>query len=75
MVKINSAETLGKIVDRAVQIYGAMGYCKDFTLLRIYRDFRVLRIYDGNLEIHRIVVSRGLLKKGVDVILGNHLAN
>ncbi len=42
---------------------------------RIYRDCRVLRIYDGTSEIHRMVVSRGLMKKGVDAILGNHLAN
>ena len=75
MVKINSAETLGKIADRAVQLFGAMGYCKDFPLERIYRDCRVLRIYDGTSEIHRMVVSRGLMKKGVDAILGNHLAN
>jgi len=44
-------------------------------LERIYRDCRVLRIYDGTSEIHRMVVSRGLMKKGVDAILGNHLAN
>ena len=75
MVKINSAETLGKIADRAVQLFGAMGYCKDFPLERIYRDCRVLRIYDGTSEIHRMVVSRGIMKKGVDAILGNHLAN
>ena len=73
--RINSAEILGKIADRAVQLFGAMGYCKDFTLERIYRDCRVLRIYDGTSEIHRMVVSRGLMKKGVDAILGNHLAN
>ena len=75
MVKINSSETLGRIADRAVQLFGAMGYCKDFPLERIYRDCRVLRIYDGTSEIHRMVVSRGLMKKGVDAIIGNHLAN
>ena len=47
LVKINSAETLGKIADRAVQVFGAMGYCKDLPFERIYRDCRVLRIYDG----------------------------
>ena len=75
MVKINSSETLGRIADRAVQLFGAMGYCKDFPLERIYRDCRVLRIYDGTSEIHRMVVSRGLMNKGVDAIIGNHLAN
>jgi acyl-CoA dehydrogenase len=75
MVKINSSETLGRIADRAVQLFGAMGYCKDFPLERIYRDCRVLRIYDGTSEIHRMVVFRGLMNKGVDAIIGNHLAN
>ncbi len=75
MVKINSAETLGKIADRAVQVFGAMGYCKDLPIERIYRDCRVLRIYDGTSEIHRMVVSRGLMKKGVENIIGNYLAN
>ena len=75
MVKINSAETLGKIADRAVQVFGAMGYCKDLPFERIYRDCRVLRIYDGTSEIHRMVVSRGLMKKGVENIIGNYLAN
>ena len=75
MVKINSAETLSKIADRAVQVFGAMGYCKDLPFERIYRDCRVLRIYDGTSEIHRMVVSRGLMKKGVENIIGNYLAN
>ena len=74
MVKINSAETLGKIADRAVQVFGAMGYCEDLPFKRIYSDCRVLRIYGGTSEIHIMVVSRGLMKKGVENIIGNYLA-
>jgi acyl-CoA dehydrogenase len=68
MVKVNAAETLGSIADRAVQLFGGMGYCKDLPVERIYRDARVARIYDGTSEIHRGVVARGLMKKGVEVL-------
>lgn len=69
MVKVCAAETLGRIADRAVQLFGGMGFCKDLPIERIYRDCRVLRIYDGTSEIHRSVVARGLLKNGVDRVL------
>lgn len=69
MVKVCAAETLGRIADRAVQLFGGMGFCKDLPIERIYRDCRVLRIYDGTSEIHRGVVARGLLKNGVDRVL------
>ena len=64
MVKVHAAETLGRVADRAVQIYGGMGYCKDLPIERLYRDARVFRIYDGTSEIHRGVVARGVLKHG-----------
>ena len=68
IVKVHAAETLGKIADRAVQIFGGSGYCKDLPIERIYRDARVMRIFDGTSEIHRGVIARGLMKNGVDVI-------
>lgn len=68
MVKVNAAETLGRIADRAVQMFGGMGYCKDLPIERIYRDARVARIYDGTSEIHRGVVARGLMQKGVEIL-------
>ena len=64
MVKVYATETLGRVADRAVQIFGAMGYCKGTPIERIYRDARVFRIYDGTSEIHRGVIARGLLKHG-----------
>ena len=64
MVKVHAAETLGRVVDRAVQVFGGMGFCKDLPLERYYRDARIYRIYDGTSEIHRSVIAKSALKKG-----------
>jgi acyl-CoA dehydrogenase len=64
MVKVNAAETLGRVVDRAVQIFGGMGFCKDLPIERYYRDARIYRIFDGASEIHRHTLARNLLKAG-----------
>ena len=64
MVKAYAAETLGRVVDRAVQAFGGMGYCKDLPIERFYRDARVFRIFDGTSEIHRTVVARSMLRHG-----------
>ena len=69
MVKVQASETLGRVADRAVQIFGGAGYCKDQPIERIYRDARIFRIYDGTSEIHRGVVARGLLAQGAGSIL------
>lgn len=67
MVKVYAAEVLGRVVDRAVQIFGGMGYCKELPIERYYRDARITRIYDGTSEIHRTVVARNVLKYGAGV--------
>jgi acyl-CoA dehydrogenase len=64
MVKVQAAETLGRVVDRAVQIFGGMGYCKELPIERYYRDARIYRIFDGTSEIHRGVIAKAALKKG-----------
>ena len=64
MVKVHAAETLGRVVDRAVQVFGGMGYCKELPIERYYRDARIYRIYDGTSEIHRSVIAKSTLKKG-----------
>ena len=60
-VKLQASETLGRVADRAVQIFGGSGYSKDLAIERYYRDARIYRIYDGTSEIHRSVIARGLL--------------
>ena len=43
--------------DRAVQVFGSLGYCEDLPIERIYRDCRVMRIYDGTSEIHGGIIA------------------
>jgi len=64
MVKVHAAEMLGRVVDRAVQIFGGMGFCKELPIERYYRDARIYRIFDGTSEIHRGVIAKSVLKKG-----------
>jgi len=64
MVKVHAAETLGRVVDRAVQVFGGMGFCKELPIERYYRDSRIYRIFDGTSEIHRGVIAKSAMKKG-----------
>lgn len=64
MVKVHAAETLGRVVDRAVQVFGGMGFCKELPIERYYRDARIYRIFDGTSEIHRGVIAKSTLRKG-----------
>jgi len=64
MVKYYSSEMLGHVADKAVQIFGGMGYCREMPLEQLYRDARVYRIFDGASDIHRAVIARSLLKNG-----------
>jgi acyl-CoA dehydrogenase len=64
MVKVHAAEMLGRVVDRAVQVFGGLGFCKELPIERYYRDARVYRIFDGTSEIHRGVIARSALRSG-----------
>lgn len=64
MVKVYASEMLGRVADRAVQVYGGMGYCADLPVERLYRDARIFRIFDGTSEIHRTVIARSVRKYG-----------
>ena len=65
MLKVQASEMLGRVVDRAVQIFGGAGYCRDLPIERYYRDARIARIYDGTSEIHRMVTARQMMKGDV----------
>jgi acyl-CoA dehydrogenase len=62
MAKVFVSEALERVVDRALQIHGALGYSSDLPLERFYRDARAARIYDGPSEVHRMVIARNVLK-------------
>ena len=62
MVKLFCTEMACRVADRAVQIFGGMGYMKDFSVERFYRDLRLYRIYEGTSEIQRMVIARDLTK-------------
>jgi len=62
MVKLFCSEMVCRVADFAVQIFGGMGYMKDFPIERFYRDVRLYRIFEGTSEIQRIVIARELLK-------------
>ena len=64
MVKLFCSEALDRIVDRAVQIHGGMGYSSEYPVEKLYRDARVTRIYEGTSEIQRIVIARDVLRRG-----------
>ena len=60
--KLFASESLAKIADEALQIYGGMGLMTDLPLERIWRDARVERIWEGTSEIQRHIISRQLLR-------------
>ncbi|MCC6405675.1 MAG: acyl-CoA dehydrogenase family protein [Planctomycetes bacterium] len=64
IVKLFASEALDRVVDRAVQIHGGMGYSAEFVIEKLYRDARVTRIYEGTSEIQRLVIARDVLKVG-----------
>jgi alkylation response protein AidB-like acyl-CoA dehydrogenase len=64
MVKLVCSEALGRVVDRAVQIHGGMGYSAEYKIEQLYRDARVTRIYEGTSEIQRLVIARDVIKRG-----------
>lgn len=63
--KVFVAEAVNRIVDRAVQICGALGVSEDTPLEQFYREARAFRIYDGPSEVHRMVIARSVLKRGM----------
>jgi alkylation response protein AidB-like acyl-CoA dehydrogenase len=62
LIKFYGANALGRVIDRAIQAHGALGFSRDTPLELYYREARAARIYDGVDEVHRVVVARRLLK-------------
>jgi acyl-CoA dehydrogenase len=60
--KLYCTEMVGKVADLAVQIHGGTGYMRGVPVERIYRDVRLLRLYEGTSEIQRVILGSGLVK-------------
>ena len=59
--KLFATEMVGRVADRAVQVFGGAGYIEDYGIERFYRDVRLFRIYEGTSQIQQTVIARDLL--------------
>lgn len=62
MVKLFCSEAVSEIADMALQIHGGMGFSRELSIERFYRDARILRIFEGTSEIQKLVISRKTYK-------------
>jgi butyryl-CoA dehydrogenase len=60
--KLYAGEMVNRVVYKAVQIHGSLGYSRESDVERMYRDARVITIYEGTSEIQRLIIARDLLK-------------
>jgi acyl-CoA dehydrogenase len=63
--KLFCTEMVGKVADLAVQIHGGNGYMREIPVERIYRDVRLLRLYEGTSEIQRLIIGGGLVRQAL----------
>ena len=63
LIKFYAARVLNEVIDRAIQVHGALGLTDRTPLATMYAMARGARIYDGPDEVHRMVVSRRILKE------------
>jgi len=61
--KLYASEMVNRVVYKAVQVHGSAGYSRETDVERMYRDARVITIYEGTSEVQRIIIARDLLEK------------
>jgi acyl-CoA dehydrogenase len=66
MIKVVAANVCMRVLDRAIQVHGALGVSDDIPLARMWRDLRMLRLADGPDEVHKQVIARRELKRFAD---------
>ena len=69
-VKLYSSEMAGRVLDKAVQIFGGRGYMREHAVERLNRDVRVDRIWEGTSEVQRLIVGGQLRKRGTGLFTG-----
>jgi alkylation response protein AidB-like acyl-CoA dehydrogenase len=62
IVKYYCSEVVSEIADMAIQIHGGMGFSRDLPIEKVYRDSRILRIFEGTSEIQKLIISRKTIK-------------
>jgi acyl-CoA dehydrogenase len=62
--KYFASEMVGRVADKAVQIFGGAGYVADYGIERLYRDVRIFRIYEGTSQVQQIIIARETMKRG-----------
>ena len=62
--KYFASEMVGRVADKAVQIFGGAGYIADYGIERFYRDVRIFRIYEGSSQIQQVIIARETLRRG-----------
>jgi len=70
VIKLHASEMAGRVLDRAVQIFGGRGYMRENAVERLSRDVRVDRIWEGTSEIQRMIIGGQLGKRGTDLFTG-----
>jgi butyryl-CoA dehydrogenase len=60
--KLYASEMANRVVYKAVQIHGSVGYSRESDVERMYREARVITIYEGTSEVQRMIIARDLLK-------------
>jgi acyl-CoA dehydrogenase len=60
--KLFCTEAAGKVADLAVQSHGGSGYMRETVVERLYRDVRLLRLYEGTSEIQKLIIGRELVR-------------
>jgi acyl-CoA dehydrogenase len=63
VLKLHASEAVGRIADRAVQIFGGAGYMAEYKVERFYRDVRLLRIYEGTSQIQQTIIGKAMLRE------------
>lgn len=61
--KLFCSEMVDRVADRAVQVHGGMGYMRETTVERFYRDARLFRLYEGTSEIQRTIIAKQMLRE------------
>jgi len=62
VAKLFCTEMAGEVADKAVQVHGGTGYMRDVPVERIYREVRLLRLYEGTSEIQRLIIGASVVK-------------